>query len=283
MAMQDRVSTCSTALLRAQMAKSPVSTPLKAETTHGPDELRKRGWAIPAVYVGNRRDVMLDQRWTSQVGQDRTIFHLFQGKEGGYFVDLAANDAVLISNTLTLEQEYGWNGLCVEANPSYFNLLYQRRCQVVQAAVGARDNEEVSFNFRNGMGGIVGDGFDNKQKEDSTSLLLTVSVGHMFLDLSVPAVIDYISLDIEGAEQWVFESFPWKDYTFLSMTVERPKDKLRQLLAENGYVYICNHGDDGDQLWLHSTFPNFQKAVSSLHLDDKEHPSCRGNWIHTMF
>ena len=55
--------------------------------------------------------------WHSQVGQDRTIARLFGNKRGGYFVDLAANHAILNSNTRTLERDYGWSGLCIDANP----------------------------------------------------------------------------------------------------------------------------------------------------------------------
>jgi hypothetical protein len=42
-------------------------------------------------------------------------------------------------------------------------------------------------------------------------------------------VIDYLSLDIESAEAWIFETFPWEDYTFLTLTVERPKAALIQM------------------------------------------------------
>jgi hypothetical protein len=46
--------------------------------------------------------------------QDEIVLALFRGKRGGYFVDLAANDAVALSNTFALETDYGWNGLCIE-------------------------------------------------------------------------------------------------------------------------------------------------------------------------
>ncbi len=52
----------------------------------------------------------------------------------------------------------------------------------------------------------------------------TVSLDNVFRDLSVPSVIDYMSFDIEGAEEWLFETFPWDKYIILVLTVERPKD-----------------------------------------------------------
>ena len=37
-----------------------------------------------------------------------------------YFVDLAANNATEASNTRLLERDFGWRGVCIEANPRYF-------------------------------------------------------------------------------------------------------------------------------------------------------------------
>ena len=232
---------------------------------------QRAGWASPMVYVGDMQGVGFKARWTSQVKQDKTVFHLFKGKRQGFFVDLAANDAVALSNTLTLEQEYGWNGICIEANPMYFEQLYLRNCQVVQAAVGRLDNERVDFKFRNEFGGLIGDSFDNNNAFDTNKgsgvkTYATVSLGTVFETLLVPPVIDYMSLDIEGAEEWVFDTFPWSNYTILVMTVERPKQKLISLLIANAYVHICDHGDFGDQMWIHSSFPDFTVAVDSLRL-----------------
>jgi hypothetical protein len=86
----------------------------------------------------------------------------------------------------------------------------------------------------------------------------------------VPDVIDYMSLDIEGAEEWVFETFPWHRYTVLVLTVERPKEKLVEMLKSHGYIYVCDHGDFGDQMWLHSTFPDMQPVIASLNLDGRK-------------
>ena len=43
----------------------------------------------------------------SQAGQDHTVLEIFGGKREGFFVDLVANDASYISNSVMLEQVYG--------------------------------------------------------------------------------------------------------------------------------------------------------------------------------
>jgi hypothetical protein len=86
---------------------------------HG--EPTKNGWVTIQVFAGNN-DILLDARpasknqWHSQVGQDAIVAGLMRNKPNGYFIDLAANDAVELSNTLGLEQHLNWTGkwtLCV--------------------------------------------------------------------------------------------------------------------------------------------------------------------------
>ena len=57
--------------------------------------------------------------WHGQVGQDFTIVQLYKEiehwKHPLYFVDLAANHPVLLSNTRALERDYNWKGVCIDA------------------------------------------------------------------------------------------------------------------------------------------------------------------------
>lgn len=222
-----------------------------------------------AIYLGGSPQPSLDVRWTSQCGQDRTIADVFQNKTDGYFVDLAANDAISLSNTLTLEQQFGWRGLCIEPNPTYIKGHMPRSCTFIQAAVGSKDDEIVTFTFEGVFGGVVGSDFDNKgtKNEVVSHTLPTVSVETLFRDFAAPAVIDYLSLDIEGAEHWVFETFPWHKHVFSTITVERPGAELTTLLETNGYTHICDHGFFGDQFWAHRTLSNYENVVSKYGKD----------------
>lgn len=227
--------------------------------------LRTHGWALAAVYIGTPGIVpvhpALAARWTSQVGQDRTITKIFQNKKGGFFIDLAANDAVEFSNTLTLEQEFNWDGLCIEANPKYYYMLYQRKCMVIQAAVGKRDDDKIAFAMRDGFGGLVGTRFDNIWASEIENVT-TVSLQRLLHDMNAPRVIDYLSLDIEGAEEFVFETFPWDRYQILLMTVERPKNNLKAMLLEHRYIHLRDHGDFGDSMWIHADFPGLDLVLA---------------------
>jgi hypothetical protein len=217
-----------------------------------------------ALYRGNGTDPNLrSSLWNSQVEQDQTVIEVFQGKREGYFVDLAANDAVFLSNTLSLEQKFGWKGLCIEPNPGYMKGYLHRKCQLVQSVVGPVEDEAVPFMFDKGAhGGIVGKDFDNKDRGQPPPSMHTVSIGKILRDFQAPRLIDYLSLDIEGAEAWVFKTFPWDSFTFLTLTVERPKPELVDMLKQNNYLYLCDHGKFGDQFWVHPSLTNFEKVVA---------------------
>ena len=69
----------------------------------------------------------------------------------------------------------------------------------------------------------------------------------------VPKVIDYLSLDIEGAEYLVMQHFPFDDYQIKLLTVERPDKELKTLFAEKGYIHLKDLTWWGETLWAHKT------------------------------
>jgi len=176
-----------------------------------------------------------------------------QQRQSPFFVDLAANDPLLLSNSYHLEQN-GWNGLCIEPNPRYwYRLASFRTCTIVAAFIGGSQNEDgriVDVNLSNARkGGIVGDTMDNRggSAEEKRNL---VSIATVFEETSVPKVIDYLSLDVEGAEGLVMKDFPWSVYSFKFMTIERPNDDLKMLLQSHGYRLARTISRNEETLWV---------------------------------
>jgi hypothetical protein len=231
----------------------------------------RSGWKTISVFVGNST-YGKPKAWNSQVGQDQTIARIFGGKKNGFFVDLAANDAVELSNTLSLEQTFNWKGLCIEANSEYMWGLAHRKCRVVWAVTwnitgGIVEFAEHPQSLPGVLGGVVSSETDNKPGRPGTiTNFPTTSLEDIFTYSGVPSVIDYFSFDIEGAEAIVLQNFPMvhiiftpriiqegKDtrfthaqalcclqekYTFLTLTVERPSPVLVNRLVQNDYVYV---------------------------------------------
>ena len=89
----------------------PIPTSLLRATT----TKESLGWHPIHVFYGKKEGLQLDpnKEWFAQVHQDEIVVDLIG--ENGYFIDLAANDAKELSNTVALEK-HGWNGTLILAD-----------------------------------------------------------------------------------------------------------------------------------------------------------------------
>jgi hypothetical protein len=219
------------------------------------------GWNSIHVYYGKRQtttasDNKNNKQFYAQVGQDQIVLDIIG--ENGYFIDLAANDAIDLSNTYALEQ-HGWNGLCIEPNPTYWSgLAKSRTCQVVAALVGGSESKVVPVKFRGVYGGVVGLMDDKKasfKKEPDVTVenVYTASFAEILQQFGVPKVIDFLSLDVEGSEFIIMQHFPFDTYQIRVMTVENPTPQVQTLLESHGYRYLKKLAWWGETLWAHQS------------------------------
>lgn len=201
----------------------------------------------------------------SQVNQDKIVMNItseirsratnVENWKRPYFVDLAANDAVIYSNTFRLETE-GWSGLCIEPNPRYWYRLSHRQCDVAGAFVGGSfDAIPVNVTLANKeFGGIIGRHMDNKPttKKLHSELRYTVSLSTLFRKFNVPKTINFLSLDVEGAEELIMKDFPFDEYKFGILTVERPNQALQITLKANWYTCVAVLSEFGESMWVHT-------------------------------
>ena len=57
-------------------------------------------------------------------------------------------------------------------------------------------------------------------------------------------------LAITGAEEFIMKTFPLKKYKVKILTVERPKEGLRKILEDSGYVQVQRLSRWGETLWI---------------------------------
>jgi FkbM family methyltransferase len=203
----------------------------------------------------------------SQIGQDKYyIEEIAKHRRGGVFLDIGANDGLFGSNTATLELDYGWTGLCIEANPKLIQPLTDNRpnSTIVHKAVWIGPGEvdiEVPLHFKkkdpaNQLGRIASlEGntksfkkfFDKgietfKVQSDTATNIINNTLG-------VPIVIDYMSLDIEGAEIEALQSINFDLIDIRFMTIEHGnrkgmKNVFDDYLKQFGYkVHRVNEWD----------------------------------------
>jgi len=186
--------------------------------------------------------------------------HVLRNVRNGYFVELGAVDGRLLSNTLALEESFGWNGLCIEPSSKYQDLLTSgRRCTVsnevvssgptgrwiqfvdhVQqinmskavenAALTASLMEEAQVDThgrikiiptKDGMYSGILNAFDTYALKGGTVMQRQVTtIGDLLDKVGAPARIDFLSLDTEGSELDILSSFPFETRTLGALTVE---------------------------------------------------------------
>jgi len=196
---------------------------------------------------------------TSQAGQDLWIFgEAFNQMEGGYFLDIGAFDGIVFSNTYLLEYRYKWSGICIEANPDIFkSLIKNRHVTCINICLDGTEGS-VTFVDRSASGGIVSQDVDNKAVGTHTNKIFnlkTKSLNSVLGEQNAPNMIDYMSIDVEGAEERILSVFDFSKYTFKCITIERPNQHLRDLLKNYGYLFI-KEIPRLDCLYVHQDFFN---------------------------
>ncbi len=193
----------------------------------------------------------------SQLGQDLWVVEQTGGLRGGYFVEFGATDGVMLSNSLLLEREFGWTGLCAEPNPKFFRqLVVNRRCKVLPACIGPITGEKVRFIMADAYGSMM-EYADSDSHADKRAAYLaqgevidltTVSLHDFLTQNGAPDVIDYLSIDTEGSEYSILSAFPFDKWTIRFITVEHNYTAMRQkiydLLTPLGYVRTEMKFDD---------------------------------------
>ena len=207
---------------------------------------------LKSLYFFNRKSV-------SQVGQDFWVFgEVFNEKQNGYFVEIGSADGVTFSNTFLLEKRYNWLGVCIEASPSYFKQLQSIRTAICLDTCVDSKEDEVTFSSKGLFGGIIDEFTDNKSSSsiDKTTDLIrlkTRPLVSILEEVNAPRIIDYLSIDVEGAEDRILSEFPFDKYYFNCLTVERPKARLREVLHQNEYLLI-KEIPELETFYIHKSF-----------------------------
>lgn len=158
-----------------------------------------------------------------QLLQDRWVYHQLSRMKSsmneGYFVDIGCNDGVMINNTLVFEQ-LGWNGFCVDADVRAYEKACRSRVSPVDyGAVWSESGQPLMFQqHEESLLSSIG---------ETGKEVISVSLNDLLSRYNAPEVIDYISLDVEGAECDVLSGFDDEGYTVKCWTIEHNGDSER--------------------------------------------------------
>lgn len=179
--------------------------------------------------------------------------------DNGYFVELGANDGVTQSNSLYFEKYRNWRGLLVEPTPQNFLKCRQNRSarnSIYCAACVSfdYDHEFVRLAYSNLMStpvnlesdiqdprahAALGDRFLDSGETVFEFGAVARTLNFLLLDAGAPRQIDFLSLDVEGAELEVLKGVDHKAFRFKYILVEcRDFPRLGAYLEKQGYRFI---------------------------------------------
>jgi hypothetical protein len=173
-------------------------------------------------------------------GQDLWVSrYLYPGVGNGFFVDLGAADGEVDSNTKLLEL-VGWKGICIDP---FASSMEKRTCTVVREVVDSEAGNTVEFqqpgSFSGGILKYAGAWITEEEKKQTVTL--TTTTLETILDrANAPHFINYMNVDIEGAEYPALKVFPFDKYRIGALTIEHNnvedrRMEVRRLLEANGY------------------------------------------------
>lgn len=206
----------------------------------------------------------------SQFGQDLAVEEMLPGDRGVY-VDVGASDGLFLSNTLRFEEK-GWAGLCVEPDPDEFHRLLENRTCICENVACANFRGQLDFQRLpvRGWSGLVD--FPHEYNAEKIAGLereiLSVRVLPLqdLLDKYQLMKVDYLSIDVEGAELAVLESVDWERMEIRAITVEISSDPspIPGYLLCRGYALWGVLGSDHLYVlkrWLHDPDTQLLRAM----------------------
>lgn len=204
----------------------------------------------------------------SQIGQDKVLDEqIFKGKREGVFVEVGALDGVGASNTFFFEKERGWTGLLIEPNPIEYKKLLDsgRDKSIFENCAISKFESEVNFLSIGGPCNVLSGimefynpkhldrinhelssyaGFPEGHELHSTSEVIKIQSLKLetLFDRHLMKKIDFVSIDVEGAELQVLESINFDKVDIYCFLIENNYglESETEFLVGKGYRHVGN-------------------------------------------
>jgi len=109
----------------------------------------------------------------------------------------------------------------------------------------------------------------------------TVTLTDILRQFGAPHTMDYLSLDVEGAEHYVMQGFDFDHYRFRLVTIERPNEALCRLLTQQGYVLLKQLKSWGETIWMHHSAAGELDMTALTSIDTEDYQYSESGWAKT--
>lgn len=197
------------------------------------------------------------RRYFSQHGEDYFLWKFFDYKENGFFIEVGAFDGIHLSNSYSFELE-GWTGICIEPG-QYFEACKKNRPNSIcinAACVGSNEIKEVTF-YEEELGLLSSVEMSSEKKEDIIKRYdnrklefsgfrerkIKAQTLNNILEKYNITKIDFITIDVEGAEIEVLKGFDLKKHKPKVVILEandeeHKKELIDYMTVQSGYIFV---------------------------------------------
>ena len=198
----------------------------------------------------------LEKKHSSQIFQDIFVSFVTQDKFDQTFLEFGATNGIELSNTFMLEKDLGWSGVLAEPDIQWHDALRKNRpnTKIITKCIWKNSNDKLNFfSSDNGVLSTLED-FKYSDKESmpvnsnqrnssgKNIVVETISLNEVIQKYFDGICPSYISVDTEGSEFEILNSFDFSSYKPAVFTVEHNFTKLQkkidELMIENNYVRI---------------------------------------------
>ena len=185
----------------------------------------------------------------SQLGEDVVLWHLFESKSDGFYVDVGCHHPYRYSNTALLSTFKSWKGINIDLDERSINAFRAIRPNDanVNVAIGLEEGEAVATIFE--------DGAVNSLDPDVAAHQSTIRPGASNRTISVRPLaavlkenlpenqtIDFMNIDAEGWDHLVLQSNNWDLYRPEIIAVESHGFDLNNPKSNQTFQYLIDRG-----------------------------------------
>ena len=193
----------------------------------------------------------------SQLRQDLFALSMLNFKQDGYFVEFGATDGVELNNTWLMNKLFNWQGILAEpANGWHTDLERNRDCSIDKRCVWKETGLKLKFTEapigeQSGISSFVK---RTRQLRGDSYDVETVSLNDLLSYHKAPTIIDYASIDTEGSEFEILDSFDFNQHQFRVLTIEHnhtsAREDIHSLLTSHGYDRVFSDISSFDDWYI---------------------------------
>ncbi len=195
----------------------------------------------------------------SEDGEDMVLNAFYEDKNNykGFYIDIGAHHPKHISNTQFF-YERGWHGINIDATPNSMKIFNKIRKNDINLEIAISDKAEELTYYIFECSGVNGFDLDtinlnmSKGHKIKQKIKIQAYTINEILDKYLPENqhIDFIDIDIEGAEEKILGTFNFEKYAPDYFLIEELKYKyidfhehlnspIYKLLKEKGYIVVA--------------------------------------------